>query len=247
LPLIRPKHNLSKRFSYGSQPTWTQAVLCFRDAAASEEVVEHFKAKPLDKRMLWNVEPSADQPSVYSAEIGGQPFLLATRCVWGGPQAAIFVEELAAMGCKRLFGIGAAGSLSKDLKVGEQVVAVEAPAMDGTSRAYTYGSSGPDPALLTAAQAAAAQTRTPLRSVKAASVDALYRGSPTLVNHWRLSGLDMVAMEVAAFYASAAGLRVKALWLGHVTDTLAEGWKDRFQPPPGIVETTCALVERCLR
>jgi uridine phosphorylase len=221
--------------------------LCFRDGAPAKEAVDYFKAKPVDRKVLWGMEASRDNPQVHEAAVEGRPVLLVTGCVWGGPQAAILVEELATLGCRRVFGMGAVSGLIPALVVGDQVAAVEAPAMDGASRAYAFGSARPDPGLLAHALSAAAQRSVPLHPVKVASFDAAYRQNSALVHHWRAQGLEALAMECAAFYAAAEVRRLKALWLGQATDRLVPGAEDWNQPPPGIVETGCGILEACLR
>src|SRR3954449_12666329 len=74
----------------------------------------------------------------------------------GGPSTAIVVSELVDLGAERLVRVGTCGALTPELRLGDLVVATEALAGDGTSRALGAGERvAPDPALLEALRAAA--------------------------------------------------------------------------------------------
>ncbi len=74
----------------------------------------------------------------------------------GGPSAAIVVEELAALGARRVVRVGTCGALDGGLGLGDLVVACEAIAHDGTSRALGAGERvGADPELTAALERAA--------------------------------------------------------------------------------------------
>src|SRR5262249_62179638 len=85
------------------------------------------------------------------AGLGGRRIVLVTHCLWGGPQTAILVEELAAFGVRDVIGFGVAGSVVDILPKGTQVIATKALATDGTSRAYTGDAAAVADAELTAA------------------------------------------------------------------------------------------------
>src|SRR3954468_11830149 len=57
----------------------------------------------------------------------------------GGPSTAIVVRELVDLGEKALVGVGAGGALVRERELGSLVVATEAVAGDGTSRALGAG------------------------------------------------------------------------------------------------------------
>ncbi|MDY7011876.1 MAG: hypothetical protein SVV80_14185 [Planctomycetota bacterium] len=76
------------------------------------------------------------EPFVFEADIAGQTIVIVTRVVWGGPQTAILVEELASIGVKRFLGYGIAGSIDKNLPQGSLVVADSALPTDGASKSY---------------------------------------------------------------------------------------------------------------
>jgi uridine phosphorylase len=72
----------------------------------------------------------------------------------GGPSTAIVVEELIALGARRLVRVGTCGAL-RDLPFGSLVIAERVRAEDGASRALgADGTLSPDPDLLAALRAA---------------------------------------------------------------------------------------------
>lgn len=74
----------------------------------------------------------------------------------GGPSAAIVIEELIRLGARRLVRVGTCGALVGGVALGDVIVAREALATDGTSRALGAPARvGADPALTAALEAAA--------------------------------------------------------------------------------------------
>ena len=69
----------------------------------------------------------------------------------GGPSAAIVIAELAELGARTLLRVGTCGALDASLALGDLLVASEALAADGTSRALGAGDRvAADPELLEA-------------------------------------------------------------------------------------------------
>jgi DeoD family purine-nucleoside phosphorylase len=93
----------------------------------------------------------------------------------GGPSAAIVVHELIGLGARTLVRVGTCGSLSPQLGLGALLIATEALATDGTSRALgADGSVAPDAALLEALRAA----NPDLAAGPVATVDLFYDAPP---------------------------------------------------------------------
>ena len=57
----------------------------------------------------------------------------------GGPSAAIVLQELIALGARRVIRVGTCGALVAGLELGSLVIAGEAICADGTSRALGAG------------------------------------------------------------------------------------------------------------
>lgn len=134
----------------------------------------------------------------------------------GGPSAAIVVSELVDLGARRLLRVGTCGALQDGLGLGDLVIATEAIAADGTSRAL----GGPDripasrellDALIPAAETGGAEAHAVHRG-PVVSTDVFYdpRG---LEAHWAAAGALAVEMEAATLFAlaGARGLQAGAL------------------------------------
>jgi uridine phosphorylase len=217
-PYITPQKLFAHRFRDGNpMPTWDMAVICFRDLRGSEALLSAFGAQPIPYKVLWGYEPSVGG-NVFEAQTGWAKVGIIPRAGWGGQQTAIIVEELAAMGVKYLLGFGAAGSIDADLPQGTQIVVRSAPLTDGTSRNYASETVHCDSRL---------QSTLPnVRAVTAATVDAVYRETESLIKSFQRVGAQIINMESAPFYAAAQCCNVPALWVGHVSDELFGSWKD---------------------
>ncbi len=134
----------------------------------------------------------------------------------GGPSTAIVAHELVALGARRLLRVGTCGALGGTLALGDLVLATEACALDGTSRALGAGERIPGSASLTEALRAADAG---LVAGLVVSTDLFYdeRG---LEAGWAAAGAIAVEMETATLFAVAARLSVQAGSLLAVTDLL---------------------------
>jgi uridine phosphorylase len=241
---ITPEALLRMRFGEPPWPQWDLAILCFRGEVGGGALVAKLNARPVGPTMLYALEETAERPYVYQANLNGQRLLLVQRCLWGGPQAAILVEELACLGVRMIVGFGVAGSLEESLPKGTQIVGARGRVLDGTTRAYTEAETvEPDAGLLATVGAIAARQGIPLTPVTLSGVDALFRETPDDVRRWRGLGVQAINMETPALYAVAAACGVRAVWLGHVSDTLWLGTQtwDSWQRPLAFTDVTVAL------
>ena len=228
---ITPEHCIRSRLKGRTAPSWAAGVLVFRDHPHSQEALKPFdRVRPVRYRMLYNLTDEAFEPLVFETEVAGQTIAIVTRCVWGGPQTAIVVEELACLGVKVLIGCGVAGSLEADLPQGTFVVADSAIPTDGTSRSYGAATNQTaDSTLVQAAIASAANVGCEMRCVTAVTVDALYRETPALIDDLRRRGGQIINMETSPLYTVSAACGVRSLWMGYISDCLVDGkWHDWF-------------------
>jgi len=123
------------------KPDWRVAVICFRDLESSGILINKLRAVPMMQSILSGMDYPGDRPYVYEATIGDNPIAVVSGCWWGGPQAAVVVEELACIGVEYIIGFGLAGSISRDISKCTHIVALRGLVTDGTSRAYTKASS----------------------------------------------------------------------------------------------------------
>jgi uridine phosphorylase len=232
------------RFGEEPRPAWDVAVLSFRGDGGTQALVSKLDARPLTRKVLYGLEVSLDRPVVYEADVARRRIVLVTQCLWGGPQTAILVEELAALGVHEIIGFGVAGSLTDALPKGTQIVAESGLTTDGTSRAYTDAAEAMvDAALAATLVATATRLNIPLMPVKIATVDALYRETPSDVHRWVGLGAHAINMETTPLYAAAPMCGVRAVWVGHISDRLSrttEAW-DSWQRPAAMTDETVAL------
>ena len=236
---ITPEHCIKNRLGERPAPSWPAALLVFRDHPNSQKVLQALdNVRPVQYRMLYNLTDPEFEPFVFEADIGGHTIVIVTRCVWGGPQAAILVEELACLGVNFILGYSVAGSLVPDLPQGAFFVARSALPTDGTSNAYGAESAlDADDRLVQLAIASAADAGREMKPVTAVTVDALYRETDELVANLRCQGGQIVNLEVSALYAAAAACDVRSLQVGYVTDCLADGvWHDWYADLGGAAD-----------
>jgi uridine phosphorylase len=136
----------------------------------------------------------------------------------GGPSAAIVLEELAALGARRVVRVGTCGALREDLRFGDVVVAREALAGDGTSRALGAGATvGADPGLTAALEGAAGDSA---RVGAVLTTDLFYEHGP---NGPAADGTLVAEMEAATIFRLAELLDLRAGCVLAVTDLRAGG------------------------
>ncbi len=135
----------------------------------------------------------------------------------GGPSAAIVVGELAELGARRLVRVGTCGALQADLLLGDLVIATEAIAADGTSRALGAGERVAAGRALTAELRRSAGDSQAARAGPVVSTDLFYdpRG---LEREWSEAGALAVEMETATLFALAASRGVDAAAVLVVSD-----------------------------
>ena len=122
----------------------------------------------------------------------GEPLTVQSTGM-GGPSAAIVVEELIALGARRLVRIGTCGALSPDLALGDLVAAREVLPADGASAAL--GAAG---MLAADASLTGALVEAGARPVTAVSTDLFYDPAAERAGDWLARGAAVVEMEAAA-------------------------------------------------
>ena len=136
----------------------------------------------------------------------------------GGPSAAIVIAELHDLGARTMLRVGTCGGLHPALVLGELLVATEAIAEDGASRALgAAGRVSPDPDLLERVTAAGGPgiARGPV-----VSTDLFYDGRDGAERDWLEAGARAVEMEAATLFALAARRAFAAAAVLIVSDAL---------------------------
>lgn len=150
----------------------------------------------------------------------------------GAPGATVVLDELIALDVQRFLSIGTAGTLQKDLEIGDIVVCDRAIRDEGTSHHYLppekYAHASP--AMTARLQAALRSTGTPYTVGTSWTTDAPYRETVAEVRHYQEEGVLTVEMEAAALFAVAAYRGVEMGSLLTVSDSLAElKWDPQFR------------------
>jgi len=194
------------------QPTASLAerVLLPGDPGRALRLAQRLLAEPKmfnHNRGLWGYTGAAADGQALTIQSTGM----------GGPSAAIVISELVALGARRLVRVGTCGALDADLVLGELLIAQEALAADGASRALGAGERvSPDDRLTRALEGAADGTAIAATIV---STDLFYDPSHPEPG-WQAAGARAVEMETAALFTVSILGGVQAASVLAVTDLL---------------------------
>jgi DeoD family purine-nucleoside phosphorylase len=147
----------------------------------------------------------------------GRPLTIQSTGM-GGPSAAIVIAELADLGARTLLRVGTCGALDASLALGDLLVASEALAADGTSRALGAGARvASDHELLGRLVDAAGPD---VAHGPIVTSDLFYDGPEGAEEDWRAQGAMAVEMETATLFALAARRGLRAGCALIVSDTV---------------------------
>ncbi len=149
----------------------------------------------------------------------------------GSPIAAALLEELIALGVKKFISIGTAGTLQKDIDIGELVVCERAIRDEGTSYHYLKPSKY--------AYASKSMTKKIIDSLNkfkknyyigaSWTIDAPYKETVAEARHYQKEGVMTVEMEASALFSVAQFRNVEIGAIFTISDSLAElEWNPRF-------------------
>lgn len=199
------------------------AVVCFFG-----DVVETVGSRA-DTEQVTELVSEAGRNPVWEIELSGRRLAVFQPGV-GAPWAAAFLDEVIAMGVRRVIACGGAGALVPDLVMGHAIVVDSALRDEGTSHHYLPPSRVLD--------VDAGVVRTIVGTLDGAGVahvvgrtwttDAIFRETRADVERRVAEGCVVVEMEAAALLAVARYRRVTFGQLLLAGDTLAgETWDDR--------------------
>jgi uridine phosphorylase len=152
----------------------------------------------------------------------------------GAPAATVILETLAAVGVTRIVGIGTAGSLVRELDVGDVVVCSRAVRDEGVSHHYVPFGRWAEPAPGLTNRLHAALTDAGLEPTPGAAwtIDAPYRETVAEARHYADEGVSVVEMEAAALFSVGQVRGVEVASAFAVSDLLADGeWVPHFRRP----------------
>jgi DeoD family purine-nucleoside phosphorylase len=148
----------------------------------------------------------------------GEPLSIQSTGM-GGPSAAIVITELALLGAGRLIRVGTCGALDPTLELGALILAREAIATDGTSKALGAPERAtPSPELTdSVAVAGLAAAGKGLHQGPVVTTDLFYDGNRQ-EHQWAKAGALAVEMETATLFTIAANKGLAAASLLIITD-----------------------------
>lgn len=201
-----------------------RVVLCFFG-----EVVPETVARQPGARRVTALASEAGSTPVWELDVSGYRVAVVQPGV-GAPLAAAFLDELVAMGARKIVACGGAGALTPELVLGHAIVVDSAVRDEGTSYHYLP----PARTIDTAPHTVATLVKT-LDDAHVAhtvgrcwSTDGFYRETRERVDRRVAEGCVAVEMEAAALLALARHRRIELGQLLLAGDTLAgERWDDR--------------------
>jgi DeoD family purine-nucleoside phosphorylase len=199
---LHPTAPLAERVLLPGDPG--RALLLAQELLESPKMFNH-------NRGLWGYTGTATD---------GDPLTIQSTGM-GGPSAAIVISELADLGARRLLRIGTCGALDETLALGNLLIATEAIAADGASKALGAGDRvWPDPTLLAALHSAAGPNA---HAGPIVSTDLFYDPRQGQEEQWRAQGARAIEMEAATLFALATSRGLQAATLLLVSDALQAG------------------------
>jgi uridine phosphorylase len=148
----------------------------------------------------------------------------------GAPLAAGFLEEIIALGARKIIVCGGAGSLKSGHEVGKLLVPTAAIRDEGTSYHYLPPAREVEPTAkaLEALQATLAERSLPYVTTKTWTTDAFYRETKQKIARRREEGCHCVEMEASALFAVARFRSVELAGIFYAGDDLTgEAWDSR--------------------
>ena len=160
----------------------------------------------------------------YTGEFHGRPVSVQATGM-GCPSAAIVIEELVQLGCKKLMRVGTCGGLQPSHQLGDMIVALTAVPQDGTVHTYVKEPHCPtaDFELVHAAVHAAKELKQPIHVGPVVSSDVFYNPDGEQYQRWSDRGILGVEMEAAILFTLGALRKVHAGCLLTVSDIVVEG------------------------
>lgn len=173
-------------------------VLCF-----FQEVIDK-TCRQTNAPVIFQTGSEIGRNSIYAVEAEERHVAVMHPGV-GAPLAAAFLEEMIALGCRKIIAVGGAGVLNRELTVGHAILPTAAVRDEGTS--YHYLPPGrevePSAVAVDAIRLTLEHHHVPYVEGKTWTTDAIYRETPAKIARRREEGCLCVEMEAATFFAVA--------------------------------------------
>jgi purine-nucleoside phosphorylase len=191
----------------------------------------------LERRLLRALgDPSAQPPPIQRQALyqpADVPFALITSPM-GAPMAVMLLEQLIALGARRVLYLGFCGALIPPYRIGDLLLPTYGVREEGTSYHYVPADVVPyaSPQIQALLQAQALRQRCAISQGPIWTTDAPYRETPHKIRQFQDMGIHAVDMEMAALFAVAQyrGCELGALLI--VSDECYHPtWKPGFGAP----------------
>ncbi|MBO4680082.1 MAG: purine-nucleoside phosphorylase [Lachnospiraceae bacterium] len=198
---------------------FAKTVLMPGDPLRSKFIAENFLENPV---LVNNVRGVQGYTGTYK---GTRVSVMASGM--GMPSIGIYSYELFNFfGVDNILRIGSAGSLSKDIKIRDIVMAQGACTNSNYVRQFNLpGTLAPiaDYTLLKEAIKAAEDVKAPYHVGNVLSSDTFYDADPTANEKWISMGVMAIEMEAAALYMNAIKAKKRALAILTISDNIVTG------------------------
>lgn len=168
---------------------------------------------------------------IYLLEDANNQIAIIGKFGIGAPIAVTILEELIAFGVKEFISIGTAGSLQKELKIGDLVLCDKAIRDEGVSHHYIKKSkySYSSKLLIENIKNTLEKERAKYVVGTSWTIDAPYRETVEEARQYQKEGVSTVEMELSALFTVAKYRGVEIGAILTVSDSLAElKWKPKF-------------------
>lgn len=179
-------------------------------------------------RLVTYFEAEAIKLPIYELEYKGEKIALAVAYV-GASGAAVQMEVLTALGCRKYMVCGGCGVLQKDIAVGHLIIPTAAVRDEGTSYHYVKPAReiAADERVVKVIENTLAQHGVPYIKAKTWTTDAFYRETPAKIQQRICEGCVTVDMEASAYMAVAEYNKVEFGQILYAGDNLAGAEWDR--------------------
>jgi uridine phosphorylase len=167
----------------------------------------------------------------------------------GSPIAVALLEELIALGSKRFFNIGTAGSIQKSSHLGDIILCDKSVRDEGTSHHYIQPGKYalPSKELTDSFEELLKVTSTHYTKGSSWTIDAPYRETIAEVKHYQGEGVYTVEMEASALFTVAKYRGVEIMAAFSVSDLLGDlEWKPAFSDEK-TADSLCKLFDLITR
>ena len=171
---------------------------------------------------------AGDSIPIYSFEHNGKTIGFFRSCI-GGAAAAGLLEEITAMGAKRVLYFGSCGSLDKNITAGHLLVPTSAYRDEGTSYHYAPPSDYIEVRSADRLSEIFDELSVPYIKTRTWTTDAIYRETQDNMAKRKSEGCSVVEMECASIMAAAQYRGIDAYQFLYAADCLdGEQWDSRI-------------------